>query len=548
MNSKLAIGTGLAVGMYSIGAFTSKFVAGDNLGVVSGLSLACYGGIFVILLLIWIEFRNGRLGRHLLGLILLVQSMFAMLGYMTGGVGATSPNFGQFLGYFYQVGLLGQSSIQTLAHQSPEVGGWPAATAYYYTFLTITGLGTPAAATSVLVTWQLFSYLLDTILVFLIIRTTLEDSPYLAYAGALVYIFGDYLVYPEFLDVGFSYTLVLFTILLVFSLMKGAKKWRVAAMIIIPTVILTNFFASVVVLAILIGYTLRTRKFEPLVIFAVVYVGWNAIGSPSMYTGYIQLLLTNIFNLRILAHALVQGSSAGTANHHLIALSQLGLALFFATWTLFSLALIAGRHDRFLLVPVLQLLIFPLLIAGIALLIGPGFGVNQIESLERAFVFAFPFLLVIICASLKPNRIGLLIMVLLVITPFSILTTYGGVTSSYITQVEIQGGLFLQDHEVGNTFVNLEPANFTAPLPAGSYQFTMGEIQFVWSLVKLNASLIKTGAYPHDNRIVGSIGSFESRIFLIYTGSPIQYSNTESAIHDEFSVVYSSQTLEYFIL
>lgn len=531
--------------VFFIALKSSAFVASDNLGVYSGLSPLFYVSLIVLIGLVEWRVYSEEPGRYLnLLLLLVLQILLLSVGFWVGGVGSSSSNVGSYLGYFGVVTYVTQHGLGSVIPLSAELGWWPSATSFHAILLLITGTDTSAFATQVIIISRVAYGVFDALLVYVVARAFKPNNTYMPTLAVLLYVSGDYFVPAWFQDTGFAYTLFL---LIAFYLVFMKKQRYMISIVLFGAFVLSNFYASLILLGLIVVRYLLVRDSKHLLMYSTILLAWTIIGFPSIFGAPLaNYYLLNLLNFGFLSSKLIGALTYVSPSHYFIAMSQIGLSVLFLGGGVASLLYV--HLKRIAHSGLNSLMWYALGLGFIGTLAAPGFGPNPIEGLERAFLFLFPLLTVMIAYCGGTGRkfliLGIIPMLLL---PLTIITTYGGVTPTYASSKTFAAADFAQSHWANNLAIGLEfPA--ASPTGGGAFFFTNGSLQLHYGTVYLNYSEIlklTTGAGPPK---IGSLSHFLMVDSEIYLGSSQTYSSFAKGVYGRYDIVFSNPDTQYYLI
>lgn len=535
----------IATIMFLFSTQLSQFVNADNLGVYSGLSWVFYLSLGILIsLLAWRIYTRRESQTTNLAVILLIQVFILAIGYLVGGIGASSSDSNGFLTYFGIVAYAAQHGLGSVFSSSAQAGGWPSSTAFYSFLLEVTNLASPQNAVQVVVISRVMFGTFDTLVIFLIVRKMYPETPFLPTYVSMFYIAGCFFIPAWFQDTSFAYTLFLLLSLL---LIGFRQKASIPIFLTMVATVLANFYASVIVLGLVSADFIITRNRRYLVAYLIFLGAWNFIGYPLLYyPSFGVYYLTHFFSLGFLAAKINGSLTQGSYSHHLVVLSQLSLTLAFGAGAFASMLWLRVRGKRDMLPKPSKLIFYPILIAAIGSAAAAGFGVNPIEGLERAYIFAVPFLLIILGAGFTRRSAPFLALLVILLMPITIITTYGGVTPVYFSNSNMQGGNYLQTHWADNTFLSLT-FQASTPTGGGAFIFTEGYLVLHSYTLYLNSTQIPGLSHNGKPSMVGSLAHFLEVDSQIYGVSP-QYLTLANALARSANIIYSNPDTQYYLI
>ena len=525
----------------------SSFLEGDNLGVFSGLSPFFYVAISIQVLFLGWNLRSGRSPSTInLLTVLLPQAAILAVGFLVGGLGSSSSDVTDFMYYYAVIQHVVHNGLGSIVLSSGQAGWWPSATAFHAVLFVVTGL-TGNQIVPALVVSRIIYGLFDTTLVFVAVRAFKPATNALPVCAALLYAVGDYFVPAWLQDTAFSYTLFLVLIVyLIFLKRNGPSK--IAVTIIFGAFVLSNLYASVLLLGLVGVDFLIRRDTVTLALYLLVLMAWNVLGYPLLYGGSAgAYFISNLLNFHIISStvsgALMQGSNA----HHLVVLIQVGLVAFFTLGGIAGVLFSRFRNGKDYSVPISTLLLYAGGVTIVGILAAPGFGNNPIEGLERAFIFVFPLLAIMFATLFRYKSLPILLAIAIVLVPVTIITTYGGVVPTYVSSQGFVAANFLQNHWANNKQIAL---TFPSYGPTGGpVAFTNGTI--ILDLVQLNLNYSQIMQLPYTTAGPPRVGVFSQTLetnSAVYAEGGATYLDFESKMYDRVDLVYSNPGTSYYIL
>lgn len=542
----------LGILVYIASIYLSRYEWADNLGLFSGLSWTFYLSISILLLVFYLSVTGTRSVSVAFSAVLLIQVFFSLVGYLIGGSGASQPNYVGEVGYFDGTNFVLHNSISALIPHSAAYGGWPAPLALYAALISVTN--TSSLVQPVLIVSQISYSVFDSILVFLIARQVFGKDGIQALLVALLYAFGGHYIPAVLDDIGLSYT-ILFLIILVLLSPKLRNTNQIVVACLYFAVALSNFYASIMLGAILIAHGLYTRRYRFPLLYLMILLIWLIFGFPFLFTGLVQNFLAAVFKANILFGQLTAASTIGSSAHHVITSSTVAEDTIFAAMALLVLfwSLIKRLELR------KQILEFGAYIVSmgiVTVIAGPTFGGNPIEALERVYFVSFPFFLLIIVFGMRKELLPIVLLMLVVIAPLSMITMYGPVVPTYLSTAQQYGGTYLEGHlgnatsyfkgYVGNhQLYSLVPTYYNINSPAiNEYYFVNPNVVFQSSYIAVNSSQLINSLATHSGGIY-SIGNSTAVYVSAYTGSLQSYYSAINALN-RTDLVYSNPDLAFY--
>jgi hypothetical protein len=535
---------GIALAMFALGVALSRFEEKDNLGVFTGLSWAFYVAIGTLLLAIVVELRQQRRNSiYILSLVLLIQLFFSSIGFLVGGPGASMPAYIGSVYYFSGItSFLHTGSFSTLVNADPQIGGWPAPAVFFGIILSAMGLASTDKINLVLPITRILFPLFDTILVYLIGSRIFGKKALGAILAALIYAFVGFYIPASFSDTAYTYTL--FLVMMLCSFFK-ISSW-IQTIMLPAVIIISNFYASLLVGGVIIAHSYWTRAYKHAIFYIVVLVFWSVGGFPSLYQNLARYFFARALNLSILFGATQSAFSTGSQAHHTIVLTQISITVIFLALGMFSLLLRLRKSDSPMR-PFSFLFLLSIVIMGlITLVAGPGFGLNPVESIERAFFYSLPLMLLAISSFIGRRSLIVLCALLVVMTSANVVATYGGVVTTYVSPVEQQSGIFLQSYYRESNIINLVPNYYGTP--SNLFYFTNSDFFLRSTIVSINSTTVIQMMNNSQNFAVGTLGRQVSIEFSSLAGSTIGYNSVLSAVYSRGDIVYANPTIQYYLI
>jgi hypothetical protein len=528
----------LAVLVYIISILASHYNWADNLGLFSGLSWMFYLSV-ALLLFSFLVSISGHDMRTAITSALMIQIFFSLSGFLVAGLGGSQPNFTGEVGYFVAVNFVLHNSIAAIIPHSAAYGGWPVPLLLYGSLLSIVGVSSQPQP--VLIISQIGFSVFDFILMLAIVTAVFGKVGMYRAFGVLVYSFGGHYIPAVLDDIGLTYT---FFLLILLVLLSNRLGFRSAILILLSTgVVLSNFYASMILGAVLLVAGLVTKDFRrPLAYFSVLLF-WLLFGFPSLYVGLIQHSAMAILNVGLLFTQFATAAVGGSLAHHTIVVVTITEDAIFAVWAIILLLVLwIRRLDQYRLSSKFALYIFSM--AVFTIIVGPAFSLNPIESLERAYFLSFPLFVLMISNGMGRSPSQFALILLIILAPLSIITMYGPVVPTYVSPAQESGGTFLEHHSVfPQNFYALVPTKINSPA-INTYYFTDYRDAFESSFIPLNYSDLQSSMSGHASGVY-ALGH-STRVYIsAYTGSVREYELAQRALASA-NLVYSSQDILFY--
>jgi hypothetical protein len=529
----------------TVSLFSSRYLVADNLGVFSSLSWLFYVAVGMVLVGLAMNAMSRHRNRlvHLLAL-LEITTFFLAAGVIVGGPGMIANQFVGVVIYFEGVNFIHTHTIQSIAPYFPQIGGWPAPTGFFGLLLSSMGILNPPLAPEDLILIQILLAFIDVALFFCLAERLLGENSNGFYAASATFVILGRLTPSIPNDIGFSYTMFLALCLILFS---GGKQKTVLWFLVFLVIALSNFYASLMAMAISTVYSVYTRKIGLFSIGSTVIVVWLLLGPPGGYTSLARSSLLSVLNWGAILNRFVAATSEGSYSHRLIVFSQIALYIIVLTFGIVALIYEYFRRGPKRLL-VMRLMSFVCLMLLVTFVFGPAFGEDPLESLQRSAYFTLPFLLGISFVSANRRVLVALPFILLLATPVSLIALYGPVVNNYVGQPEMQAGRYLQNsYYSGLTILNLVP-NYYAALGDTIYYLTAPNLIFSnLSMRTVIGSQLFTIEYPTGSSFILSIGRQTSILFQT-VGNWTDYRGMVAKLNSTTDVVYDSGDVqEYFL-
>ena len=530
---------------FAASILTSKYIVGDNLGLFSGLSSLFYVSVAVLVIIVVIDLVNDRITNLTGFCIVLTQVFFASAGFLIGGPGASQPNYVGSVGYLLASKYTLLNGLTSIIPFSPQYGGWPNGVLLTGMFVSVSGTMGRSLIAPLLVGWQIWLSILDTLLILSIARRHFGRSDIRPYAAALIFALGGHFVPNVANDIGISYTLALVAILLLVGERRATFRLRdtlVMSMLFIG-IIISNLYASFIMLAVVIVHSLWVKRPDYAVLYAIELAAWGALGFPSIYQGLASYFISSILSVHTLTGVLESAATIGSKAHHLIILVQLAYYGLFAGCAFAATFLRIGGSNVSLRGNI-RLAAFVAAIAIATLVSGPAFGTNPIESLERAYFISFVFFVLMIGSRAKrPILFSLALLAL--VSPVNIVAIYGPVVPTYQSMSTQYSGLFLQDHSSRGTFATLVPTFYNKAPAINIFYFTNPTFALRSTYVPLDLKGLTSQLSQHSP-LVYSIGVQTKLNFLSFTNSIANYTYAVNELDAKGALVYSNPDISIY--
>jgi hypothetical protein len=533
----------LALVVFLISAKYSSFRPGDNLGIFSGLSYWFYLSLMLLSLSSWLFSRLKPNSLFSLFLILLTQCIFTSVGFLVGGLGALQPDFLDPVYHFSATAYMDQTSLFTLISHSAQYGYWPASNLFHGVLFEVTGTYRENNLVSMLLFSRVFYAALQTTLVFAFLRR-ITRSIELSMIGSLIFImYGAY--EPAMLkDVGYNFTVFL-VIIYLFS-KKPLNLLALAPLIFVA--LISNAWGSIMLLAVLTAFAIMTKDFRLIILPGILFGVWNVIFLGQIVKGFVISELSHLFLVSTLRNILSTATAVGSLIHqeYTRITFYYAVALYIVATICIAITLVQKTNRNGRMTVSLLMVPFALLIAGAAF--GTGFGSNPIESLERTFTYSIPFLILPVLLSLMRIRRRLLIyfwLLLLICSPLTIITSYGGVSSTFMSTPEQMGGQFTQAFATSPSLVALWVPVYGNQV-TGYMFLTNGSFVLNFLMSVINVSSVGLPSTP-DRLAIGQLNDYVRNQYAIYTGSTSIYWQDYSAISQVTDIIYSNSGTCLFV-
>lgn len=531
--------------LYLVGINASTYINADNLGVYSGLSPLVYLAIGVPMAVVAIDLIYGISSeRQNLFLILLSQVLMLVLGFMTGGVGASSSNADGAINYFGVIQYSIHYGLQKVIPLSAQVGQWPGATSFFTVMFSAIGLTGQSQVTLAVIASRVGFGLFDTFVIYLVARSLKPEDHYAPSFAALLFIGCDYFVPIWLQDTAFAYSLFLF---LALYLVLSKKESYLVIVLGFASLVMSNFYASITLGGLVFAHFVLKRDSTLVLVYLVLILAWNVIGLPFLYSASVgAYFITHLFDYTFLFNRVTLALSQGSSYHHLIALTQTGLMIMLSGMGLAAFVIVRIRGLKIRRIADMML-VFSILIALFGVLGAPGFGLNPIEGLERAFIAITPFLVVLstILGGRKNTLFYLIIMI--AILPVAVITTYGGAVPTYFSSSALSASVYLQSHWENNTVVAISSPVPYGPTGGGIFIFTNGSVILSYSRLELNYTEILNISPDQTKPVIGSLSHTLQVDATILNGSDGAYLKFAAKVLNTDPVVYSNPDTKYYV-
>jgi hypothetical protein len=533
----------LALVDFLISAKYSSFRPGDNLGIFSGLSYWFYLSLILLSLSSWLFSRLKPNSLFSLFLILLAQCIFTSVGFLVGGLGALQPDFLDPVYHFSATAYMDQTSLFTLISHSAQYGYWPASNLFHGVLFEVTGTYKESNLVSILLLARVLYAAFQTTMLFAFLKRMTRNIE-LSTIGSLIFImYGAY--EPAVLkDVGYNFAVFL---VIIYFLNKRPLN-QLALVPLIFVALISNAWGSIMLLAILTAFAIMTKNFRLIILPGLIFAVWNVIFLGHSVTGFITSELSHFFFVPALHNILSASTAVGSSIHQEFTRITLyyAAALYILAIICISITLVQKTNVSKRMTVNLLMVLFALLLADAAF--GTGFGPNPIESIERTFTYSIPFLLLPILLSLMGIRRRLLIyfwLLLLICSPLTIITSYGGVSSTFMSTPEQMGGQFAQTFATNPRLVALW-VPFYGNQVTGNMFLTNGSFVLNLLISVINVSTVGLPSTP-ARLAIGQLNDYVRNQYAIYTASTNIYWQDHTDISKVTDIIYSNSGTCLFI-
>ena len=326
----LFCGLSFLVWLYSVNS--SKFIFGDNYGLLSSLGPAFYVAIALALVPLGLvclrSSSNWTVG--FIALFILQTELYLSFNFLWGfGIPfpAYSPN-AQSYSIVAQINQ--QGGLQGLF---PIPLSWPGAWILGSSLAKVTGIASVNIGSTMIV-WL---FLGSSLLIFFALMYRVSRDVKFSVLGGLCFIFGAWTFPSVFNDVGFSVPLFLCFLLMAFERNGKAKTWTIAATLtVVVSTVMANPYTAFSVLGVLAVYSIpfaqkaSYKAWMPIFAIGVATFGlWYVLSGVNLVAAYSQLLL-RVLDFRFLAGQLAM-KYTGSIVHREVILAGEGLSAFLRT-------------------------------------------------------------------------------------------------------------------------------------------------------------------------------------------------------------------------
>jgi hypothetical protein len=518
--------------VWAISVRIYRLAFGDNLGLLSSLGPMYYVAVasaFVAVALVC----SSRLTNWKIGLV----SVFALQAelYLT-------PNFlwGLRLPYPQYLPNALSYSISTLISQQgglnalfPSPLPWPGVWIFGSVLTQVIG-PTNANIVGTMFAWLLLAS--DSLSFFAIMYRLFSKNLRLSMLGLLCFVIGAWTLPLTFNDVGFSASLFLVFLMLVFESGGKSTTWATALIVVtVVSIIIANPYAAFSTLGILAVYNLPIvqrdihKRWGPLFVVGIVGFGlWYLLSGVDLLSAYAPLL-QHLLNLGFLFGQLA-AKYTGSAAHRLVILAGEALSAFL------GLAAIIGafKYGRFRSSLVDRKIAVTLVGLALALLVmGPAYALRSsitysvVETIERSWTFGFFFIGYFMVRLLGKKHAVVFVILLGFLSPVCLLSNSGDL-GLYHSPAEVYGGVYVEYH-TPPAYV-LEIDNFTTLDGLYCWQISCtSQFEPVQGTLSSNES-INTGTIPSARQLtLISTSSHNAYLIDALTGNSTLYVS-ESAL------------------
>ena len=531
---------GIASATYLFGAVSTHFQYAADLGVFSVLSPFVY----VAFLLLFIAFSLYVLGGNYnfaLMTAILIGVLFSLLGYLILGPGGSETNYVGAVGYLTATRYVMSSRIGNLIAVSPQYGGWPGPIALYGSLLTVLGVNSSSAVASVLIVSQVALVAFAILLVYVVSRKAFGMSPIASLIATVVFASFEHFVPAVMDDIGLSYILFILTY---FLLLKKRTGNEFVSMLPLVAIAVSNFYASLMMMPVVAVYTIATKRVRISLIYLSILTAWLVLYVSPNYTSLANYFAVSVLNFSILFGAVTAATTSGSPAHTIVVLVEIVLYASVVGLAVLRFSFDTLRNGFRAIGPKTLIVSFILSINVTTFLLGPAFGVNPIESLERAAYFVLPLSFMIIFDGFKTRiHLSAALLILVLLLPVLVISLYSPVQTTFVSTGETYSGQFIQSRSViGQTLFSLAPSYYSAP-GVNIYYFTNPAYLYRSNILQISVSEGKPIALGKG---LTTVGTQTKVLFQLLSGSSYLYDETVLSLAKSSDVVYSNANVFVF--
>jgi hypothetical protein len=527
-------------------AWGSHYILGDNFGLLTFLPWTFYIAVFLALITFALGISGrcvGRLGK--LSSIFLLNFYFASIGFFAGGTGGATVAYGNILSFMAGANYAMSTSLSSLVQHGGGRFLWPFATLLLITIFRVFNLngfsfGLVASLGTVSFT------LLDCYIVYLIAGKVFRGNSDTALLVAVSYIFFQIAIPSQFDDIGISYTLFLSLLLVLFIERKRTIGLYVTLLFLAVSLVLCNFYASLLGFAFLSAFALWKRGIGILLTYLGILLSWLGYGFTTQASELYVTFISGLLKVGSLLRVVTSVIRVGSPQHHAVVLAQAFLYMIPWILTFVNVGLLFLGKSKSLDRQFRLLLSAPLIMGLFTLAVGPSFGTNIIDSLNRLTFGAFPLLLLTIFwgngIKITSARKWLLpfILILIILTPINILSTYGDLPLTYMSTSQQIAGMYMQNHFFGGILLDVQPDYFTIPGINTFFFYTNLAFIINNSLQEVTPAIVFQSLQKTTQNLLIPLGAEKEADFSALTGTSRDYVQTVNKINNISDLIYSN--------
>ena len=538
-NASVNIGRvlGLLAGVtYIVSVSRTSYIQANNLGLFSNLDWTFYLSLGLLFASFFFVSRTKKAGVGLLVYPIVAAGMLSALGWLAQGPNASVTNLNNYVGYFRAAQVSSAyGNIPSSVRSSAQIWGWPASILFYSIMSGILGLSHLRAGATIVALASVLFFCFDTLIVTLLAYSLNSRNAISAVIGGFAYSVGMYFVPRWLQDTGFAYSIFLVSVASLLLLRRNEKGQRILVSLLMVVSVLSNFYESIIIMAFVVVYALRTKSRWPLLVSIPAIGAWLIFGYTSGFISLFQMTLTRAFQFGTLLTSLTTSVGTGTLEHHVITASGLLLAAIYFIWAMVVMISARIRIGRFGFTS--QAFLYILAFAAAGVIIGPSFGgENPIEALERVFIFAFPFVIAMMSQGSYKRLVPLVLMLLIVLSPLGIIASYGGLTTTYISPAEQASSTYIQVYGMVTPWVLVSPSGY------GSYPMYLPVAYSIFGhYVSVLNDTTLISALPGATHSIGGLGKQAKVAFEAIEGAESnRYAKLVAAVLSQTDVVYQN--------